>query len=167
MAIRPVKSVKHIVDTATSAAAGAVATIILAQTVDSPSTANVEQVNVGSTINSIFLRVEVFATSTFSGVPRVYMAVMKNPGNNLPSINPSSVGDNDEKRFVIHQEMTMVGNGALGSFPRTMFKGVVRLPRGYRRMGVLDRLVLLVAHDAAETTGITNVCQQCIYKEYN
>jgi len=101
-------------------------------------------------------------------VPRVYMIVMKNPGNNLSVPYPATVGSTDLKKFVIHQEMLMqtgVNADAL-SFPRTMFVGVIKIPRGYRRMGYDDQIAVSFALDAAETTATVNVCVQCIYKEY-
>ncbi len=167
--IRPVNSLKHVVDTATSAVAGGVtSTVILAQAVQNPSLGNVEEINWGSVINSIYARVELLATNnSFSSVPRVYMSIMKNPGNNLAVPYPANVGASDNKRFVIHQEMTMVGgNGSTTPFPRTMFAGVVKIPKGYRRFGVNDRLLMSFSLDVGDTGGISNACVQCIYKEF-
>ncbi len=165
-ALRPVHSLKHIVDQATSAVTSAVSTVILIQSADSPTLGNTAQVMSGSTVNAIYLRVETLATSGFSGIPRVYMAVFKNPGNALGSPNPSSLGDADEKRYVIHQEMQMLAPLADSAFPRTLFQGVIKIPPRLKRFGYNDRLTLLLAHDVAETTGITNICAQCIYKEF-
>ncbi len=96
------------------------------------------------------------------------MILMKNPGNNLAIPYPSQVGASDSKKYVIHQEMLMqTGVSAdANSFPRTMFKGVIKIPGNYRRMGINDRLAFSFALDTAETTASVSVCVQCIYKEY-
>ncbi len=125
-------------------------------------------VKTGCTINAIYLRIEVLATNVFSGVPRLYFTVFKNPGNNLSGPSPNGAGISDNKRYVIHQEMTMT-SGSISStgFPRTAFNGVVRIPKRLRRFGYNDRLSIQLQNGSGETTGITNVCVQCIYKEYN
>ncbi len=168
--IRPVQSRKHIVDVA-SAVVNAVSTSIpVIVAVDSgPLLGSPADVKNGSTVNAIYLRAEVLPTGTYSGVPRVYMTVFKNPGNNLSAPPPNGSGISDNKRFVIHQEMTMVNNpGADGAVvPRTMFQGVVLIPRGLRRFGANDRLAIQFQNGSGETSGIANVCVQCIYKEFN
>ncbi len=166
MTIRPVQSTKHGIDVATSAAAEVQAVVILAEAVPSPNIANTEQVNYGSSIPSVYMRIEVLGTGTFVGVPRIYFALMKNPGNNLSIPNASAVGASDSKKFVMHQEMTMVGDATEVKIPRTMFQGVIRIPPRYRRFAANDRLLALFTHAAGETSGVTNACIQCIYKEY-
>jgi len=161
---------KHIVDTATSAVAGGVtSTIIVIETEDNPVTNIPIEVHVGSTVSAIYLRVEVVHTGgTWNTVPRVYMAVQKNPGNEHVIANPSSVGDSDLRRFILHQEMTMVSSlsANAGTFPRTMFQGVVRIPPRLKRFGINDRLLVTFSLDDGETTAIVNACVQCIYKEF-
>ncbi len=167
--LRPVNSIKHVVDAETTVIGATVSTIPLIDTDDLPTLANVSEVLTGSTVGSIYLKVEVQSAATgFQGVPRIYFAVQKSPGNNIAATNPSSVGDSDVKKYVIHQEMTMVGEITSTTQPpsRTMFQGVIMIPRGYRRNGPDDRLQLNFAHNSGEGTGTTRVCVQCIYKEY-
>lgn len=96
------------------------------------------------------------------------MIIFKNPGGNLVNPFPANVGNNDNKKWVIHQEMIMITQNSAdaGSFPRTMFQGVIKIPRGYRRVGTNDNLSALFSLDIAETTGAVDLCVQCIYKEY-
>jgi len=168
--LHPVHSLKHIVDTATSAIPGGVTTtVILAESKTSPSLSAVTEVNDGSTINAVFLRVEIVHNSgTFTTIPRIYMMVFKNPGNNLALPFPGGAGASDAKRYIIHQEMAMITQAAsdAGTFPRTLFQGVVKLPPRLKRMGYNDRLQIGYSLDVAESTGIINVCTQCIYKEF-
>ncbi len=167
LAIRPVNSLKHVIDTATSAVPGGITSvIILAEVEDAPLASNPVQIRIGSIINAIYLRVEVLATGSSVAVPRIYLAIQKNPGNEHPNANPSSIGDSDLRKFIIHQEMTMVGEGTDNPIPRTMFQGVIKIPSRYRRFGVNDRLTANFALDDGETTHIVNACVQCIYKEF-
>ncbi len=159
--MRPVKSLKHIVDKQGGLTVGALQAENLVNAVDAPLTAsNPDQVEVGSTVNSIFLNVQVSATST-AALANVYMYILKNPGNNLALANPNAIGVSDIRKFVIHQEMTMTEKNTT-AIPRTLFKGVIKLPRGYRRFGVNDRLQVVLL-----SPGVTyDYCVQCIYKEY-
>jgi len=167
-ALRPVQSLKHIVDVTTTVIGVVVNNIPLIEAHDDPGLANTTRVQQGSTVHAIYLDVQLYSIAAYTGIPRVYMTVQKNPGNNITNINPSSTGDADEKKFVIHQEMRMVGEitGTTIPPPQVMFKGVIVIPRGYKRQGYNDRLYLNLAHGAAEVTGQTQVCIQCIYKEF-
>ncbi len=158
--IRPVNRTKHVFDEQGGIAAGATLTVTLVKTVDNPALANTNEVRIGSTINGIFLIVEVNATSS-AALANVYMTLMKNPGANLTAVTPNSVGNNDNKKWVIHQEMVMLQQ-VTNSNPRTLFKGVVAIPRGYRRNGPQDELQLRL-----QSPGVNiNYCVQCHYKEF-
>jgi len=150
----------------TSVVTGVITTIPLVDVVDNPALANPAEVSQGSRVNAIYLRVEVLAVAGFTTVPRVYMVLWKNPANAFTAINPDSVGSSDRKRFVLHQEMTMVAGTTDVQIPRTMFQGVIKIPPRMQRMGFDDRIALLFRHESGETTAITNVCIQAIYKEY-
>ncbi len=166
LGLRPVNSIKHIVDLASSAVTSVVTVLPVIDASDTPTLGNPESVAVGSTVNAIFLRVEVLAQGAFVTVPRIYMTVQKNPGNNLTTTNPNSVGTSDNKKHVIHQEMIMVGDSTESRIPRTMFLGVIRIPPRLKRFGHDDRLQISFQHDAGETSAVTNVCVQVIYKEF-
>ncbi len=158
--IRPVQSIKHIVDTQGGLLVGTRQNIPLIEANDAPVVANRTQVITGSTVNAIYLRVEVYATST-AALANCYMHVMKNPGGNLTNVDGNVVGASDIKKFVIHQEMVMLEKNTTG-LPRTLFAGVIRIPRGYKRMGTNDALQLVLF-----TPGVTvDFCVQCIYKEF-
>ncbi len=169
--LRPVKSLKHIVDIRTGVTTGgAVTTVPLIEAVGTPALATPTEVADGSTVSSIYLRVEAVATNTFALQPALYMIVYKDPGNHLADDPaPSGTGTNENKRWVIHQEMIMLAqtvDTAGGSFPRTMFNGVIKIPRSLKRNGFGDKLKLLLGTQGAETTGTANICVQCIYKEF-
>ncbi len=158
--LRPVQSLKHIKDIQGGLVIGTVSQNTLVIAKDAPVLANASDVQTGSTVSSIFLNVQVYATST-AALANVYMAVYKSPGGNINTIDPQTVGVDDDKRYVIHQEMTMVEKNTTG-IPRTLFKGVIRIPRGYKRFGYNDVLVIVL-----KSPGVTmDFCVQCIYKEF-
>lgn len=168
--IRPVNSLKHVVDTATAAVpAGVITTVILAQGTGNPTLANVVEVNQGSVINSMYLRVEAIHNSgDWTLTPRVYMTIFKNPGSNLVPPYPANVGFDDNKKFIIHQEMLMMTgiNADANSFPRTVFNGVIKIPQPYRRVGMNDKINAQFSLDVGEMIATVTVCVQCIYKEF-
>ncbi len=128
--------------------------------VDAPVLANTSEVETGSKVNGIYLHVEVVAT-TSAALPNVYLAIAKNPGGNIVLPNPNTVGASDNKRFFIHQEMVMMQQQT-NSNPRTIFNGVIAIPRGYRRFGPNDLLQLQIFAPGVNIS----YCIQCHYKEY-
>ncbi len=158
--LRPVHRIKHVIDLQTAGVAGTQVLAGLASSVDAPTLAATTEVETGSSINGIFLKVEVIAL-TSAALPNFYLMVFKNPGNNLTFPNANVVGSNDNKKFVIHQEMVMLQRQD-GSNPRTVFAGVIVIPKGYRRMAINDQLSL-----ALFSPGINfEACFQCHYKEF-
>ncbi len=161
--LRPINSRKHVIDNQGGLVAGAKTTVALADTVDSPVLANPADVRTGCKINSIFLNVQVSATQT-SALANVYMIVYKNPGNNIAIGNVPDgnvVGVSDFKKLVFHQEMIMTEKNTT-AIPRTLFKGVLKLPRHMQRFGYDDILVVQLF-----SPGVTfDYCLQCIYKDY-
>lgn len=160
--IRPVNRIKHVVDGAVTLTAGTTLNNVLIAAKDAPVLANTAEVETGSIVNGIYLRVEVASNETDAGaIPSVRMLVMKNPGGNLASLPPDAVGANDNKRFVIHQEMIMLNNLAGGN-ARTLFNGVIVIPKGYRRFGPNDELIFGIKSLAVNIT----LCWQAHYKEF-
>ncbi len=158
--LRPVKSYKHVVDLQGALVLAVQQTFTLIDAVDAPVLANTDEVEVASTVNSIFLKVEGYST-TAAALANFYLIIMKNPSNAIPTPEANLVGSSDVKKFIIHQEMVMLEQSVNGN-PRTLFKGVIRIPRGYRRFGQDDALIL-----GLKSVGTNvNFCFQCIYKEF-
>ncbi len=158
--LRPVNSLKHIVDVQGGLTVDTRKDEDLVATVETPVTTVATQIHQGSTVGSIFLNVQVSATST-AALANVYMYVMKNPGANFSRPNGNIVGTTDVRKFVIHQEMIMLQKETTG-VPRTLFKGVIRLPPRLKRFGVNDVLIV-----SLYSPGVTiDYCIQCIYKEF-
>ncbi len=162
--MRPINRVKHVIDYQTAVPVNVQIEQILALVVNNPALANVTECDVGSTINSIFFTTECVASETSTtATPNLYLMVVKNPGGNLVFPNGNAVGANDNKRFVIHQEMIML-NPTDGGNPRNIFKGVVKIPKGYRRMAPNDKISVILF---IPSTGVAvNACTQAHYKEF-
>ncbi len=161
--LRPVNSRKHVIDVQGALGVDTPAFEAMADTVDAPVLANSKDVQTGCTINSIFLNIQVAATSTAS-IANVYMFIYKNPGANIPTAsipNGNVVGASDFKKQIFHQEMIMTEKNTT-AFPRTLFKGVLKIPRHFRRFGYDD--VMTIQLYSPGTT--YEYCIQCIYKEY-
>ncbi len=159
-ALRPVHRIKHVRDVQGGLVLNVQQASDIIKTVDAPVLGNTNEVETGSKVNGIYLKVEAYAT-TAGALANFYLAVVKNPGNNLAFPNANAVGGNDNKRYVIHQEMVMMEQKVNGN-PRTIFNGVIVIPRGYRRFGPADTLQLLVF-----TPGVNaSFCWQSHYKEF-
>ncbi len=161
--IRPVHSIKHIVDAQRGVAIATKDDVVIALAVDAPVLADVENVETGSRINSIFLNVQVAASST-AALANIYFIIYKNPGSNIAAgsiPNANATGSNDFKKQIFHTEMIMTEKNTT-AFARTMFKGVILIPRHMRAMRVSDKIEIQFF-----SPGVTfDVCTECIYKEY-
>jgi len=167
MGLRPVNRLKHVIDTNGAISMGGQSVTDVISSVESPSVTVSNQCVTASIVNSIYLRVEVIGKDSAGGVDNIYMYVYKNPSNELPQPPVDAIGVSNKRKFVIHQEMMMLDfKGTTSGFPRTLFKGVIKIPKQYQRNGVNDRLQVVLGHRPAETTQLTEFCLQCIYQEY-
>jgi len=164
MALRPINRIKHVVDASATVAAAANGVFVLSLATDTPTLAATESVETGSKINGFYIRFEVASNEAFQSgaIPNFYFLVWKNTGGNLTAPTPNAVGSNDNKRFVIHQEMTMIENKGQGSNARTVFNGVVVIPKGMRRNAPNDTWLVQFLSPALDIAA----CLQCHYKEF-
>ena len=169
--LRPVQSVKHIVETNGTVLAAASSTTSVVQedaNIDYKTTVN--RVKTGSTVHAIFLNVQTVAVIAAGGINNIYMAVIKNPGSQLVIPSLDTLGSSVIRKFVIHQEMIMTGqaggNPGAANIPRTLFKGVIMIPPRLKRFGVDDQLQVVLQHRTGEATQTTQFCLESIYKEF-
>ncbi len=164
--LRPINTLKHTVDSQQVIPAGTEVLIDLINAVDAAQSTTANACDIGSHVRSIFLNVQVLNSVDPTGlVPNVYMYIFGNPGNNIASAQfppVNDVGTSDSRKMIFHQEMAMMSD-ANDSIPIQLFKGVLKIPRKFSRLGVSDKIVLKVGTPAggAEVTA----CVQCIYKE--
>ena len=168
--LRPIVTIKHVIDTNGSVSAALQSVTDIYDTRDSPSSFT-NQVETGARVRAFYLRVEVIGVVPAGGVDNIYFYVIKNPGNRFILPSADAIGASDLKSFIIHQEMIMTtpqatsGAGGDNGIPRTMFKGVILIPRLYQRLGVEDKLQLVLQHRGGEATQTTRFCVEVIYKE--
>ncbi len=162
-ALRPINRIKHVVDTSAVLAAGTQIDNVLALATDTPTLASTVSVETGSKINGFYIRVEVASNDAqvTGAIPNVYMMIWKNTGGNLTAPVANGVGGSDNKRFVIHQEMVMIQN-VVSSNPRTLFNGVIAVPKGMRRMAPNDRWDISILSPQLDIS----FCYQAHYKEF-
>ncbi len=160
MSLRPINRIKHVIDSQFATAVGTQVNVDLASTTDTPTLAVANSVETGSKINGIYLKVEISPTSE-AALANAYFFLYKNVGGNTTAPIANVVGTSDNKRFVFHQEMVMNGD-SVNKNPRTVFNGVIAIPRGYRANRPNDLLQAFFL-----SPGITaNWCIQCHYKEF-
>ncbi len=172
MAKRPINSVKHIVDNS-SVIAATTNTALLSVAVGVPAyaLADTDGVPVGSMVSSIFLEIFFYAEGgeVANEVPLVDWYIIKDPNGvygvtfdttHLPT--PGATGLHANKSKILHEEKGLAGGGdaSLAGVPM-VFKGVIRIPRGMRRFGQAD--VLLIAGRA---NFATKFCAKAVYKHY-
>ncbi len=163
--LHPVQRIKHVVDAQTSIPVNTAIPQVLAKADDAPVLANKSEVLTGSVVRSLFITVEGVTTESSGGkTPNFYLIFYKNPGGNLTMPNGNAVGVSDNKRFVFHQEMVMLqGDASTNGVPRNVFKGVLKIPKTYQRMGPKDEISLQYF---IPSTGVAiTVCHQAHYKE--
>ncbi len=158
--IRPVNRIKHVVDVQAGVGLGVQLNTIIVNSVDNPVIANSNAVRTGSVVNGIYLRVEINATSS-AALANAYMIIFKSPNGSIAVPAANTVGVNVNKKYVIHQEMVMLQQQT-NSNPRTLFNGVIAIPRHMRRMAPNDQLLVGILSPGVNL----NLCIQCHYKEF-
>ncbi len=157
MGLRPINSVKNIVDATFLGVAAATNTEVqVAATVNDYTGANPKDVPIGAKVSSIYLFVQMLPAT---GTANVDFYVMKRP-TGVGTPNPGATGGDNARRFILHEEKGIPGNAADGAYPLT-FKGVIKIPRGRQRMAEGDQILIM-----ARGADIYNMCLKCIYKFY-
>ncbi len=152
---------KNMPNSFVAAAAGANTVVVIAQAVDSATNTGPTEVERGCKIFRVWIELWVYnsATTTVGVTTGIDMYIIKNPGDNLTVPNPGSVGTSNEKKFVFKTWKGLIGARTEGSPPYT-FRGWVKIPKIYQRMGADDKLQLVI-----RPTGIAAiVCNNFIYK---
>ncbi len=160
--LRPINSVKHVIDRQGGLIAGTQVLEIIADGKDQYLLSDADGIPTGSHVKGIFLNIQVAASNT-AGLTNVYMMIYKNPGNNITVIPDANViGVSDFKKQVFHQDMTMTEKNTT-AIPRTLFKGVLKIPRHMQRMAAGDKIVIALF----SPTSTWDYCIQTIYKHYS
>ncbi len=162
--LRPVNRIKHVVDIQQALPKGTQLQVNIVNSTDTPTLAVTTSCETGSKVNGFYATVECVASETSTtATPNLYIFFAKSPGGNLSFPDGNAVGSHDNKRYIFHQEMLML-NPVDGGNPRNIFKGVIAIPKVYRRNGPNDltRMYMFIP-----ATGVdVNICAQFHYKEF-
>ncbi len=164
-ALRPINRIKHVVDAEGNVTGTTNSVIDLISAVDSPDRGSPTEVETGSKVNGIYLKVEALHASG-AGTPNLYLSVFKNPAASqvVTTLDITQMGIQATKKYSIHQEMIMGSGDAGNGLPRVVFNGVIKIPKGYIRNGPNDKLQLILR---VGTSAVNfNFCMQCHYKEF-
>ncbi len=158
MALRPINSVKNIVDGTFLGVAAGTTTVVDLAVATNDYVGGVTEVPIGAKVNSIYLFFQIIPTAA-NNVVDAYVA--KGPNTVLLTIPPpGTTGGTPNRKYIIHEEKGTPGHVAAGAPPLT-FRGVLKIPKGRRRFGEDDRIKLLLRGG-----GIYDACVKCIYKFY-
>lgn len=156
MSLRPINSVKNIVDGVfLGVGAATVTTVGLALTTNNY-TGAVADVPIGAKVSSVYLFCQVLPTV---GTANVDFYVIKRPSDVTNPV-PGATGGTVQRKFILHEEKGLPGNAADGAYPLT-FKGVIRIPKGRQRFAEGDKLQIVI-----RGADVYNACVKCIYKFY-
>ncbi len=171
--LHPVVSTKNISEfSGILAASTNTVALDIADAVDNPTLAQLDEVERGSVINGFFFSCFFYTEGgeIANEVPLVDWYVIKNPGNsfgntfNATSLpTPGATGIHVNKRYIFHTEKGLAGGGevSLNGVPM-IFKGVIVIPKHMRRMNSGDKLLF-----CARANFATKFCAQAIYKWYH
>ncbi len=160
MALRPINSVKNIVDgTFLTVAAATTTTMILAIGVDNY-TGGVTQVPIGAKLASVYIFVSVQQQAVNSNIDFFIAKAGFSTVAVLKGVVPGATGGDKNRKYILHEEKGLPGPMNNGSPPH-IFRGVIRIPKGRQRMGEGDELFINIRGAAAY-----DACVKCIYKFY-
>ncbi len=159
----PLNSLKHVVDLEGGLTSTKSVSVIAQQTaVRSSGAFNPVEVLTGERINAFFITVFIKGSSgtTVNGSQNWYI-MKQHAGQAAVVPDPANTGQSNIRNQIFHEEKGLVGSG--DGVPM-IFKGVIVVPRGMRRIreGDVFQLVLLNnGTDAAE------FCIKAIYKSFS
>ncbi len=110
---------------------------IIAQANDIPDNTASFEVKNGCHIKAIWLSIDLCDLAATGVLQQVGCYLFKNMGNNLVAPSPFTVGNSNEKRFVIKEWSFMQMRNQDGN-PPYHWEGWIKIPRYHQRMGTDD-----------------------------
>ncbi len=160
---RPVNSIKHILDVEGVLSAGIGSQSVIAVAVPNVDTSTFKpgDIRTGGTINGFFLSIFSLGSSGASPTGAVNWHLIK-LHDQQSSPDPGNTGISMLRNQIIHEEKGLV---ASGDGTPMVFKGVIAIPKGMRRMREGDSWVIFIRSAGQGATDI-NFCIKAIYKSY-
>ncbi len=157
LSLRPVRSVKEIIDGVfLNVAAGVTTTVVLADTVDDY-TGTTGTHPIGSSIKAIYLEASYFGNGSTG---RLDWLLMKDPGAQLSSLPvPGSTGGNTNRKWVFHESKGLLPGIAADGGTVSKKAGWIKIPSKMTRMGDRDQIILRIGASI-----VHSFCVKSIYK---
>ncbi len=156
MSLRPINSVKNIVDGTFLTVAAATVTSVNIGTVVNAYAGLVTDIPIGAKVSSVYYFIQVQPQAAV-GVVDFY--ITKRPAGIVLPV-PGTTGGDPARKYILHEEKGTPGVFNNGSPPLT-FRGVVKIPRGRQRMAEGDDIRLQIRCSTAY-----DACVKAIYKFY-
>ncbi len=159
----PINSVKHILDTSGALSGGANSVSTIAVGVPNVDTATFKpgDIRTGATINGFFLSVFVIGATGAPLTGAIDWFLIKAHDGQVAHPTPGNTGTSKLRNQIIHEEKGLAGSG---DGTPMVFKGVIAVPRGMRRMREGDEWRLVLR--SADMTSDATFCVKAIYKSY-
>ncbi len=162
--LAPIVSKKHIIPEGVQAiAVTSIVNRAIATAVDAPSNADFDEVAIGSVIKAVYIEMWVRGDDETAPPANAQVSFEKLSGSSTPMIfgDASTLNVYDNKSSIFYVTQGLVSAGTANSAIPFM-RGWFKIPKGFQRMALGDRLVLNVValnHDL-------EICGIFVYKEY-
>ncbi len=158
-----IDSNKNIVSGFDASTAGTTSSRKIAEAQDSATLAVTKDVERGCSIKAIWVEFWISSTQEIAvGVTTgIDVYLWKNPGSNLTAPTPGTQGSSNEKKHILKIWKGLIGARTQGFQPYS-WKGWIKIPKGFQRMGANDLIQLVWESTGANVL----VCQNYVYKWY-
>ena len=159
-----IHSIKHVVDTSGGLTSTPSINVIATGVTTRNATFDPTEVEVGETVNGFFISIYIIG-STGSGLtgPLDWYIAKSRSGQVIATVfpDPGNTGVSSVRNQIFHEE-----KGLAGSEDGTpmVFKGVIVVPKGMRRMRDNDAFFISLKANGAD---IPNFCVKAIYKSFS
>ncbi len=163
-ALRPVNRTKNVIDVSGQLAGGAVSVIPVAITVEVPTSPfKPGDLMLGSHVNGMFLSIFVIGATgaPLNGSIDWYIYKLRQGQSNADFPDPGNTGVSALRNQIFHEEKGLAGSG---DGTPMVFKGVVAIPKGMRRMRSGDQIVIKLK--STDATNNAEFCVKSIYSNY-
>ncbi len=160
---RPVNSIKHIIDSEGVLTGGLGSANTIATAVPNVDTVNFNpgDIRVGGTINGFFLSIFIIG-ATGAPVNGAFDWFLMKLHDQQTAPVPGNTGVSKLRNQIIHEEKGLVGSG---DGTPMVFKGVIAVPKGMRRMREGDSWIITL-RNTQQGSDDGQFCLKAIYKSY-
>ncbi len=162
--MNPIQSVKHVVDSSGALTNTASVTTLLKTVPVTSTTFDPIEVQTGEKVNGLFLSFYAIGSTGAPLAGPIDWYIAKSHTGQFPvSIfpDPGATGLSTVRNQIFHEEKGLSGSG---DGTPMVFKGVIAIPRGMRRMRQDDNIFIKAIVTGSD---VVNFCIKAIYKSYS